>query len=378
MDNTLTIIQVDSKSKLNEFINCQWNFYKDDKNWVAPLKMDRKKLLNQKKNPFFLHSKIKLFLAKRNNITVGRIAAIINDNHNITHKDKVGFFGFYECENNLTTSNALFNSAENFLKQNGMESSRGPVNPSMNDENAILIDGFDTPPVVLMSYNPKYYPKLIEDSGYKKAKDTHAFLLDDKTYSTEKLNRFRSLLENRYNLTVRSMNFKNKSQFKKDVITLKNLYNEAWEPNWGFVKMTDEEFDFLVADFKQIADPDLAVIVESNGEPAGFALALPDINQSLIHNKSGNILTGIYHLLSKKKKINLVRVIVLGLIPKYQRKGIDAVLYHQIAKLCLQKGIKRVEASWILEDNDMMIKGLTTILNSNQYKSYRLYEREIK
>jgi GNAT superfamily N-acetyltransferase len=373
----IQIKKVNNKSDLKKFIDCQWNFYREDKNWVPPLKFDRKKLLNQNKNPFYNHSKMELFYAEKNGKIVGRIGSIINYNHNDTHNDKIGFFGFFECENNLDTAKALFREAQKFLKENGLTHIRGPVHPSMNDENAILIDGFDSPPVILMSYNPKYYPELIEKSGFKKAKDTYAYLLDVKTGATEKLLRFRDSIEKRYDLKVRSMTFKDKSQFKRDVITLKEIYNQAWEPNWGFVKMTDDEFDFLVADFKQIADPDFALIAESKGKPVGFALALPNINQSLIFNRSGNLLTGAFHLLTKKKKVNLVRVIVLGILPEFQRKGFDAVLYNEIGKLCHKKGIEYIEASWILEDNEMMIKGLTTNLNSKHYKTYRLYEKEI-
>lgn len=373
----MKIRKVESKADLKKFINAQWNFYKNDPNWVPPLKFDRHKLLNVKKNPFYKHSQIQMFLAERDGEIVGRIAAIINDNHNSTHNDKIGFFGFFECENNTKTARLLFAQAVDYLKSNGMNKIRGPVHPSMNDENAILIDGFNSPPVILMSYNPKYYPKIIEECSFKKAKDTYAFHLETENYATEKLKKFRTNIEKRYDLKVRSMSFKNKSQFKQDVIILKEIYNKAWEPNWGFVKMTDEEFDFLVADFKQVADPDFAIIIESKGKPAAFALALPNINEALIHNKTGNLLTGLFHLLTKKKKINLVRVIVLGVMPEFQKKGIDAVLYHEIGRLCKQKGIEYGEASWILEDNEMMIKGLTSTMNSKHYKTYRIYEKEI-
>lgn len=373
----MKIIEVNTKKGKERFIDSQWNFYKGNKNWVAPLKFDRKKLLNTKKNPFYQHSEIKLFLAERDGKVVGRIAGIINHNHNKTHNDKVGFFGFFECEYNQITSDKLFEAVEKWLKEKGFDTIRGPVNPSMNDENAVLVEGFDSPPVVLMAYNPEYYDSIIKSSGYFKATDTLAFLLEDKNYMTDKLDRFRKIIEKRFKIKVRSMNFKNKRQFKKDVTTLKTIYNNAWQPNWGFVKMTDEEFDFLVKDFKTIADPDFALIAESDGKPAGFALALPNINQSLIYNKSGNLINGAFQLLTKKKRINLVRVIVLGVLPEFQKKGVDSVLYHQIGKLCEQKGIKFVEASWILEDNDSMINGLTQNLNSKLYKRYRLYEKKI-
>jgi len=371
------IITVSNSSELKRFIKSQFNFYKDDKNFVPPLIMDRLKLLNKDKNPFFKHSKMELFMVEENGNILGRIAAIINDNHNKTHNDKVGFFGFFECENNQETANLLFDEAKKFLSKNGMTEMRGPANPSLNDECGLLIDGFDSPPVILMTYNPKYYINLIENYGLSKVKDLYAYHLVNEEYVSEKLERMQSIVRKRNSLTIRSMNFSNKKQFKLDVATLKYIYNNAWEPNWGFVKMTDEEFDFLANDLKSIADPDYALIAEINGKPAGFALALPDINQCLIHNKNGYLLPGIWHLLTKKKKIDLLRIIVLGILPQYQRTGADAVLYWELGTRGKPKGIKYGEASWILEDNEMMNKGLTTTMLGKVYKTYRLYQKTI-
>lgn len=371
------IITVSNSSELKRFIKSQFNFYKDDKNFVPPLILDRLKLLNQDKNPFFKHSKMELFMVEENGNILGRIAAIVNDNHNKTHNDNVGFFGFFECENNQETANLLFDEAKKFLTKNGMTEMRGPANPSLNDECGLLIDGFDSPPVILMTYNPKYYINLIENYGLSKVKDLYAYHLVNEEYVSEKLERMQSIVRKRNSLTIRSMNFSNKKQFKKDVETLKYIYNNAWEPNWGFVKMTDEEFDFLANDLKSIADPDYALIAEINGKPAGFALALPDINQCLIHNKNGYLLPGIWHLLTKKKKIDLLRIIVLGILPQYQRTGADAVLYWELGTRGKPKGIKYGEASWILEDNEMMNKGLTTTMLGKVYKTYRLYQKTI-
>ncbi len=371
------IIIVNNTKDLKRFIKSQFNFYKDDKNFVPPMIFDRLKLLNSEKNPFFKHSSIKMFMVERDNEIVGRIAAIINKNHNLTHNDKVGFFGFFECENKQETANLLFDKVKTYLHDEGMEQMRGPANPSLNDECGLLIDGFDSPPVVLMTYNPPYYADLIENYGLKKIKDLYAYHLVNEKYVSEKLERMQNIVRQRNSLSIRSVNFSNKKQFKKDVETLKYIYNNAWEPNWGFVKMTDEEFDYLANDLKSIADPDYTLIAEINGKPAGFALALPDINQCLIHNKSGGLLTGIWHLLTKKKKINLLRIIVLGILPQYQRTGADAVLYWELGTRGKPKGIEYGEASWILEDNEMMNKGLTTTMLGKVYKTYRLYQMEL-
>lgn len=373
----IKITECKSKKEILQFIKAQWLFYKSDKNFVPPLIMDRQKLLDTQKNPFYKHAKIKLMLAYSGDEIVGRIAAITNENHNKTHNDKVGFFGFFESVNDQKVADKLFDSARDFLKASGMDTMRGPVHPSMNDENGLLISGVDEPPVILMCYNPPYYKKLIEDYGFAKAMDTYAYILDSNNYASDKMKRLQGMVRDRYNIKIRSIELKDKAGFKRDVAILKDVYNKAWELNWGHVMMTGEEFDFLANDLKQIADPKFALICEIDGKPAGFALAVPDINQSLIHNKSGGILTGIWHLLTKKSKIDTVRVIVLGLLPEYRRTGADAVMYWEIGQAALNNGIRRGEASWILENNEMMKKGLETTMNAEIYKTYRLFDKKI-
>lgn len=369
------LIEVRTRADLNKFIKSQWNFYKNDKNFVPPIILDRKKLLDTKKNPFYKHSEIKLFMTTDNGKITGRIAGIINRLHNEIHNDKIGFLGFFECINDQSTANLLFEAAENYVKEKGCDGIRGPVNPSMNDETGLLIDGFDSPPVILMTYNPPYYIDLFENAGYKKAKDLYAYHIEDKFFRDEQFTRLQNLVRQRYNINIREVNFANKEQFKKDVETLKYIYNEAWQPNWGFVKMTDEEFNFLAKDLKQIAEPSLTIIAESKGKPVGFALALPDINQCLIYNKSGSALGALWHLMTKKKRINMIRIIVLGIIREYQQKGIDAVLYYELGIRGTKLGIHQAEASWVLEDNMMMNRGLTEKILANVYKKYRIYEK---
>lgn len=373
----IIIKEVVSKKDLKDFINSQWIFYKNDKNFVPPLKQERMELLDNNKNPFFEHSEIKSFIAYNNNQIVGRISAIINHNHNKTHNDKIGFFGFFECIDNQNVANTLFESAENWLKNKGINCVRGPMNPSINDEFSFLLEGFDSPPVVLMSYNPEYYLKLTENAGYKKVKDLYAYHLSYKDYLTQKLIKAQEIIRKRYNIKVRHFNFKNKMQFNKDIESLKQIYNEAWEENWGHVKLTDNEFNHLVKSLKQIADEKLVLIAECNGELAGAVLAVPDVNQVLINNKKGSLLGAIWYLLTGKNKINRMRIIILGVLPKFRRTGLDAVLYYDLAERAKKRGIKEAEASWILEDNEMMNKGLNQTLNGKLYKKYRVYEKEI-
>ena len=373
----LKIIAVETNKDKMRFIKSQWLFYKDDKNFVPPVISDRKKVLDTEKNPFYKHSKIQLFLAVSGDHIVGRIAAIINDNHNITHNDKIGFWGFFECIDDQKVANALFNACGKWLKDRNMTAMRGPENPSMNDEIGLLIDGFDSPPVIMMTYNPQYYIKLVEGAGFTKAKDLYAYILHQESYLTDKMIRFQQLIRDRHKVTIRQINMKNKAEFLKDVETLKSIYNAAWMPNWGFVKWTSEEFDFVAGDLKMIADPETAIIAESNGKIAGFALALPNVNEAFIHNKSGGMIGALYHLLTKKKKINMTRIIALGVLPEFQKTGIDAVLYYEVGTRGESIGRKVGEASWILEDNEMMNRGLTTTMNAKVYKTYRLYDKNL-
>ncbi len=372
------IVKVVTKKDLDKFIKSQWNFYKNDKNWVPPVIADRRKLLDTNKNPFFKHSEIQLFYAENDDGNIiGRIAAITNENHNKTHNDNTGFFGFFECINDQNVANELFSAAEKWLKELGKDKVIGPENPSMNDEVGLLIDAFDTPPVILSTYNPQYYVNLIENAGYKKAKDLFAFKLTQSSYKTEKVQKFQGIIRERYKLTIRELNLKDKNQFRKDIETFKDIYNKAWVPNWGFVRWTDEEFNFIAEDLKMIADPSLVIIAESKSIPIGFGIAVPNVNEYLINNKNGSLLGALVQSILHKNKIESMRILALGLIPEYQKSGIDGVIYYELGERGVKAGFNWAEASWVLEDNLPMIKGLTTSMNAEKYKTYRLYEKGV-
>ena len=368
----ITIRPLASRSETVEFIKLQWKFYTDHPQWVPPLIFDRKKLLDTRKNPFFQHADIQLFIAEKNGAPVGRIAALTNANHNAVHQDNTGFYGFFESINDQDVANALFEAAAAWLRGKGKDRMRGPMNPSINDEMGLLIDGFDRPPQILMTYNPRYYADLHEGFGLTKVKDLFAYLLTKDTVLTPKLERGQALVRQRYNLNVRDVDFKN---IKSEVRILKDLYNRGWEKNWGAVAMTDAEFDFLAKDLTQVLGNfrEFAFLVEKDGIPVGFSLTLPDINQILITNKRGWMIPGIFKLLTGSKKIDQLRMIVLGLLPEYRGKGIDAVLYYEVIQRGLKRGIMSAEASWILEDN-VMINRAMQMMNAVPYKIYRMFE----
>ncbi len=369
MEN-ISVLPVRSKSDEKRFIRFLWDIYANDPLWVPPLMMDREKLIDRKKNPFYAHSDMELFLAEHNGKVVGRIGAIVNHNHNKEHNENIGFFGFYESINDQTVANALFDAAKKYLQSKGVVAVRGPANPSVNDEYGLLVEGFDRSPVVLMTYNPPYYATLFEKYGFKKLKDLYAYLLDQNTVYSERFVRFNEIVKQREGLTFRSVDMKH---FKEEVDRIKVMYNKAWSKNWGAVPMTDAEFDALAADLKPVVVPDLIIMAEAKGKPIGFALSLPDINVPLKYNKSGGLLTGLYHLYTKKKLIDLVRIIVLGVIPEQQRTGAAGVLFYETAVRAKKLGYRYGEASWVLEDNIMMNRA-AEMMSGKRYKTYRIYE----
>jgi GNAT superfamily N-acetyltransferase len=369
-----TIRSVRTKADEKKFLDFLYTFYKEDPYWVAPLRMERKKLIDRKHNPFYQHAQLELYLAEREGQVIGRIAAIVNARHNQAHQDKVGFFGFFECVRDQAVAHALFDAAQQFLHAHGMEAMRGPANPSVNDEYGVLVDGFQASPVVLMPYNPPYYREFMERYGFKKAKDLYAYLLDQETVYTDKLVRASARVTHRNHLTFRSLNMQN---FAHDVQRIKAVYNAAWHENWGAVAMTDAEFDALATDLKRIVDPELVILAEAHGQTIGFALSLPDINQALKYNKRGGLLGGVWHLYTKKKQIDRCRILVLGVLPAYKKTGAAGVLFFETAVRAKRLGYRYGEASWILEDNVMMNRA-AEVMRGQKYKTYRIYQKAIE
>ena len=370
----VVIKKVETKKDLKDFIKMQWKIYKNDNYWVPPLILERMELLDKNKNPFFQHAEAEYFLAFKNNEIVGRIAAIKNDLHNQIHNENIGFFGFFESINDNEVAKKLFETAENWLKQKGLSASRGPANPSSNDEWGLLIDGFNDSPRVLMTYNPEYYKKLIEAKGYYKIKDLYAYKLENKeVVKAEKFARGAKIVAERYNVKVRTLNMK---KLDEEVAKIKEVYNKAWAPNWGFVPLTEAEIDKMAKDLKLLVDPDLVLFLEVENKTIGFALVMPDIN-FVLKEINGKLLPfGWLKFFTAKKKIDWVRIITLGIIPEYQKKGIDSIFYYEIINRAQKKGYYLGEASWILEDNEMMNRGLVN-LNGTVYKKYRIYEKKL-
>jgi GNAT superfamily N-acetyltransferase len=334
--------------------------------------MDVRTILSPTKNPFFQHAQAEYFLARTEGHVVGRIAAIKNDAHNQLHKDRVGFYGFFECTDDLAPAIALFDAAGRWLREHGLDTMRGPMNPSINDECGLLVDGFDTPPVVLMPHNPSYYVRLHERYGFQKAKDLIAFWGGGEA-PPERFLRASQIVAQRLGVTLRSLDMK---RFHEEVELVKALFNEAWEQNWGYVPMTDAELDHLAKQLKPIIVPELIVFAEVQGRVVGFGVAIPDFNVALKHNPSGRLFPGILKILWHSRKIDRARIPLLGTVREYRGKGIDALLYHWIWTKSVARGMTQGEAGWILEDNAPMINGLTR-LGFRPYKTYRVYDKAL-
>ena len=377
--NEIKVIEVKSKRDIKDFVDFQFYIYKNDSYWVPPIKFERMQFFNPNKNPFYKNADIALFIAKKDGKSVGTIAAIINYNHNKLYNDNVGFFGCFEVIDNYEVAKLLFDKVKDWLKEKNMDTMRGPVNFSTNEECGLLIDGFDSPPVCMMTYNPEYYIDLIERYGFKKAMDLYAYwisleeLRKKANKLPEKLTRVVNKIKKRKNLVIRNIDMK---KFDEEVERFKKIYNSAWEKNWGFVPMTDAEIEHLANGLKKFIDPELIFIAEIDGSPVGFSLNVPDINQPLLRIKGKLLPFGWIKYLWYKRKIDICRVFAMGVLEKYRRLGINALMHYEASKNILSKGYKGVEMSWILENNVMTNREIKA-MGGKIYKTYHIYDYKI-
>jgi hypothetical protein len=363
------------KKDLKEFIDLPWSIYKNDPHWVPPLKMAVKDLLNQNKHPFYKTASVKAWLAEKNGAVVGRIMAINNHAYNKYQNTKIGFFGFYETINDEAVSKLLIQTAEASLKSEGLTSMQGPMNPGTNYECGLLVDKFDDAPQIMMTYNPPYYATHVENLGYTKTMDLLAYNVDANFTMPKIIMDIADRTEKKSNVTFRTLNLK---KWNEELDLMFDIYNSAWESNWGFVPMTKEEFYHTAKDLKSIVDPNLVHFALVQGVVAGFILTLPDLNQVFKEIPTGNLSPmAIYKIITAKKRITRTRVITLGIKKEFRKMGLETLLYkynHMAIKS--NKLMKNIERSWILENNLEMNKPLIR-MSGEAYKRYRLYEKSI-
>jgi len=371
----IRINRVESGRQLQQFIDVPHTLFAADPNYVPELYIAQKKLLDRKQNPFFSNADVELWMAVKDGRPAGRIACIRNGNHNDTAGTPAAFFGFFDVTDDYEVAERLLQTAEAFAARRGFRRLIGPVNFSTNDTCGLLVDGFGSPPVIMMTYQPAYHAAFLEQYGFRKQMDLYAYrILPGKV--DEKALRLRPKLEERLarqGIVIRNLNLKD---FRAEVGRFRDIYNAAWEKNWGFVPMTDAEFRFAAEDLKSIVDTDFVFLAEHNGRPVGTSLTIPNLNEVFIRMSRGRLLpTGLFKLLYYRRKVHSVRVLTLGVLEQYRNSGIDACFYARSIEQARKKGIRWGEASWILENNVAMNRAIEH-LGGERYKTYRIYDKE--
>ena len=366
------------KADLVRFFDVADSIYACDPNFVAPIRSDVAKVF-QGENPFFRHGEIQLFLAHRGSAAVGRIAAILDRNHNSFHGEKAAFFGFFECIDDPAVAAKLLEAAAVWGRERKMTVLRGPTNPTLNDEAGLLVDGFDSPPVLMMTYNPRSYVGLIESQGFRKAKDLLAYWFPLEEKPLERLSRLAERFRKREpDIVVRNVT---KGGLARDLAKIREVYNGAWEKNWGFVPMTPEEMDFMAKRLKPLLVEELLWIAEAKKqdgtlEPIGFMLMLPDYNVAIAPTRGRLLPLGWLWFLLATRKIRTVRVLTLGITKEYRLRGIQSIMMADSLRYLLKKGYTGAEVSWLLEDNELVI-GAVKLWGGKLYKTYRIYEKSL-
>lgn len=375
MSLIVEVIDLLSKKDLKRFINIPWSIYKNDPFWIPPLKMAVADVLNLKSHPFYKTAKVKAFIVSDGGNDLGRILAINNFRHNEYQNTKIGFFGFFESINDQKVANLLFESAESFLKNEGLLEMQGPMNPGTNYECGLLVDGFNDPPQVMMCYNKTYYLNLFSNYNLEKEMDLIAYQTPAHFEMPEIIKTISERTIAKSKLSFRDLNLK---KWNQELDLMFEIYNSAWEENWGFVPMTKEEFYHTAKDLKSIINPKLVQVAEVDGKPAGFILTLPDLNQVFQKIPSGELgLGAVYKILTRNSRMKRCRVITMGVKKEFRKMGIETVLYiknHEAIKSI--KKMQEIEMSWILESNLEMNKPLIR-MGARPYKKYRIYKKNI-
>jgi hypothetical protein len=369
------IITMESRAEMKDFINLPWRIYADYPNWVPPLKKDVRRMLDTSKHPFWEFSERVLFLARRGTKTVGRIAGIIDSHYNQYHNEKMGIWGFFECDDDTDAAAGLFSSVEQWARNKGMNFLRGPLSPSTNYEVGLLIEGFDYPPVVMMTYNPPYYSKLVESCGFAKEKDLLAFTMESSSYKVpEWLDTMARRIAGKNNIKIRHFNPANANN---EFDLVREIYNDSWARNWGFVPLSVTEIRDIQKSVMQFIDKDLAFFIYYDEQPAAVCVIFPDINP-LLKRFNGQIgLAGLVKFLMYRREITGLRCLMFGIREKYRELGVPLLsLQHAYEIVRKKKNYSRMELGWTLEDNDAVNTSLQDT-GARQYKKYRIFRKSL-
>ena len=366
-----------SRPERDAFIKFPWQIYANDPAWVPPLIIERKEFLDRNRHPFYRHGDAALFLARKNGEIVGRIMASDDPNYNTLHQTNVGCFGLFESIDDREVAAALFEAAASWLRKKGRTEIMGPIDYSTNYVCGLLIEGFQFPPTILTAHNPPYYRELIESCGFTKAKDWYAWWFADPSKAVTQLRRLATRVQKRWSVAIRPANL---TDLRGESRRLREIFNQAWAKNWGFVPFTEAEMDFMTRELKPLIVPELAWVAEVGNEPVGFILCLPDVNV-VLRDLNGRLTRfglpiGLIKLLRYKSRMRRGRLIALGVVEKYRRAGLaEMLVLHIIEEGMIKRGITG-ELSMTLEDNFMINRFLEAI-GADRYKTYRIYRKQL-
>ncbi len=371
---SVTIKPADVSRDMRTFFNLSGRLYRDDTCYVEPLRMSIRHMFDKKKNAFFEHASIQPYIAFRNGKAVGRICAIHNRLYNELHGDGTGFFGFFDCMEDREAADLLYGTAESWLRDRGLDTAVGPMSFSTNDLSpGFLVSGFQSPPFIEMTHCPPYYAALAEEAGYEKACDVLAFRIPIQQEIDRRIVDLARKVKEKRGIRIR---YFDPRHFDRDIAFMKDIYNSAWEKNWGFVPFTDAEFDQLARDFNKIKIDQLAQIAEVNGVPAGFSLTLPNINEALIHMNGRLFPFGFVKYLWWSGKIRGLRMLALGIKPEFRKRGVDIMLYYYNMIEGQKLGYATGELSWVLETNTPIITAARYV-KGEEYKRYRIFRKRL-
>jgi GNAT superfamily N-acetyltransferase len=368
----LEIVRVATRRQRRDFFHLPWQIYRDDPHWTPPLRMVQKELLNFRRHPFYEAADIAHFLALRDGRPCGRLAAIVNHAHNAWYKEQRGFLGFFESTDDEEVSGGLFDAARQWFGEQGISAIRGPINPSLNYELGLLIEGFTEPAWFMMSYNRPYYARLFDAYGFRKAQDIYAFWghVDMLEEVSRRLYSLSHIVVERFNLHCRPMDI---SRFDEEIATFLDIYNRSLVSTWGFVPMSQAEVKKQAAGLRYMIVPELTTVAEVDGKPIGTMFGLLDYNPRIKAIDGRLFPLGFWKLLRNRRQLKRVRLISTNVLPEFQNWGVGVALVSRLVPDALQWGITEAEFSWVLESNDLSFKTLKKG-GAKITKRYRVYD----
>jgi hypothetical protein len=368
----IEVLPVSNRRDLSRFIDYAYRRNSRDPHWIPPLRIAERERLSPKKNPFFAHAAFELLLAFRDRHVVGRVLAVDDRLHNELHGDNIAAFGFFEAEDSAAAG-ALLQRVESWALNRGRAHVRGPLNPSLNESAGLLVDGFDTDPMLMMPHNPPEYATYLETAGYRKVKDLYAWIYDLDREIEPAIVKLAARLQDKHRLVVRPLSMR---EFEQEIERLREIYCGAWSRNWGFVPPTPAEFRRLATELRQIFDPRCAVCAEVDGRPVACAIAIPDINQTLKGTDGRLFPLGLIRLLRRKRIVDQVRLLLLGVLSEYRAVGLYPLLICALKRQMEGTPYRRAELSWVLEDNRDINQPVER-LGARHYKTYRIYQKAL-